>query len=59
MNEILEKLKRIRPELNFNGVPVPDRDYEILVQSHFVVKRFFREINEGLDQRGIPKAADH
>jgi hypothetical protein len=52
MDKILEKLSRVRPDLNFDRVS--ERDYEILLQSHFVVQRFLREINEGLDQKGIP-----
>jgi hypothetical protein len=55
MVKILEKLKRIRPDLNFDGVPDADRDYMILTESHFVAQRFFREINEGLDHGGVPK----
>jgi hypothetical protein len=29
--------------------------FEIITQAHFMVQRFFREINESLDKRGFPR----
>jgi hypothetical protein len=52
-NDIFGQVRNIRPDLNFDGVA--ERDLEIVSQAHFIVQRFFCEINEGLNERGIPE----
>ncbi|SRR6266436_1857106 len=50
--DILGLLKGIRPDTFPDGLP----DEEIILQAHFMVKRFFREINEALDRLGLPQS---
>jgi hypothetical protein len=50
--EILRLLKGIRPGTFPDGLP----DEGIIEQAHFMVQRFFREINEALDSLGLPKS---
>jgi hypothetical protein len=52
--EIFNQLKVVRPDI----VPseIPDLDLEIISLAHLTVRRFFREINEALDNLGLPRS---
>jgi hypothetical protein len=49
---ILGQLKSVRPGIFPDGLP----ELEIITQAHFIVRRFFREINEALDNLGLPRS---
>jgi hypothetical protein len=53
INAILCQLKSVRPDLVWNATP---DQMQILMQAHYMVQRFFREINDALDRQGVPKA---
>jgi len=48
--EILTLLKGIRPGIFPDALP----DQDIIEQAHFMVQRFFREINKALDKLALP-----
>jgi len=50
--KILGQLKSVRPGIFPDGLP----ELEIITQAHFMVRRFFREINEALDNLGLPRS---
>jgi hypothetical protein len=47
-DEILEQLRKIHPSISLASVPDEEKHLSILTQAHFTVRRFFREIKEGL-----------
>jgi hypothetical protein len=47
--EILGQIRDIRPD----DVPSELPDLEVITQAHFMVRRFFRDINEELDSLGV------
>jgi hypothetical protein len=52
-NTMLSQINGIRPDMNFD--PIPDREIQVIIQAHFIVQRFLREINEALDKLGFAK----
>jgi hypothetical protein len=49
--EILRLLQSVRPGIFPDDLP----DLEIITQAHFMVQLFFREINDALDKKNLPK----
>jgi hypothetical protein len=49
-DEILEQLRKIWPTISLASVPDEEKNLRVVIQAHFAVRRFFREIKEGLAQ---------